>query len=534
MKVVHLSATDADDLVGKLKAATPLSEAESRTTAEVIESWQYVVMLAEAGKLGRRIERLLGINSSNKPDNVDSSGQAPDSVGHREDDKPKEPGASTATGTLESGLAPSPDNAERPGQGAEQSAIACEPTNDGSASGSSDSEAQGGPSAGDDEPNKNRDAHGRRGWDDFPSVPVQHLSHSELTIGCQCPECLRGRLYGAKPARLVVISGQAPLVGSRYIAQRLQCGFCKAVFTATNDELDRDGVNGRRLYTHSAAAVVAIVKYFAGMPWFRQQFLQLAVGVEVPDASLADVCERLAEVLIHVVRYLFTLARSARLFLGDDTGAVILDLRKTTRTRRASSEEVERTGGHVSCVIAETFDGKRLVLFRVGIQHTGELMDEVLRGRDPSLPAPLFMGDCHACNTVSVCHTIHGGCNAHAVRRFKEIKQRYPVEAGYALERYDTIFDNDTQCKNDGLDDQQRLAFHVEHSKPLFQEVCAYGEQLLEDKKYEPNSDIAYFPRKRDWTFSEFPVFNFGSHPKSTPQSVCRTGLPILHNHCCA
>lgn len=482
LELERVSAEEGAALIAKLKAAQPLSESESRTAADLIEGWQYVVMLAEQGKLGRPIARLLSISHQRDGRGGTTQGKDQDSTAGSSGNAPSAqssgPAGSADTGAEQTSLVddtseerPKPPKADEEQPVAGTAADACGP--------------------GDADTAKKRDSHGRRGWDDFPELAQQHLAHTELQSGCQCPSCQRGRLYACKPARLVVIAGQAPLAGNRYVAERLQCNLCKAVFTATNDELERDGADGRRLYTYSAAAAVCIIKYFAGMPWFRQEFLQVAVGVAVPDASMADLCERIAEIIAPVFRYLMMLSRSAQLLLGDDTSALILELRQAVRTRRGSTKEVERTGCHVTCIIAQTVDGRRIVLFRVGIQHTGELADKVLEGRDPTLPPPLFMGDCHAANTVTVCHTIHGGCNAHAVRRFKEIKDRYPVEAGYALKRYEKIFANDAHCKDAGLDDQQRLEFHVQHSKPLFDEICTYGQSLLDHKQVEPNSDIA-------------------------------------------
>jgi hypothetical protein len=281
------------------------------------------------------------------------------------------------------------------------------------------------------------------------------------------------------------------MYATRHVAERLQCNMCKVLFTATDQDLERDGIDGRLLYSYSAAAVVCIHKYFAGLPWFRQEFVQQALGDTVPDSSMAELSERVADALAPVARYLRKPASDALTFLGDDTGALILEVRAATRVQRSTGKLVERTGCHVSCVIAITSEGHRIAIFRVGIQHTGELMDELLDGRDPQLPVPLFMGDCHACNTVTVCRVIYGGCNAHATRRFKALKTSYPEDAGYASQRYKEIFEHEAYCKRAGLDPQQRLAYHRQHSKPLFDAICEHGESLLENKKIEPNGDIA-------------------------------------------
>lgn len=454
-KLVELRDDDVAVMVTKLRAREQLTSDESGNAAELIHTFRYIIGRLRRHDLSlRQIQRLLKIPGK-KPSKGNPRSGSPE---------PKTP-EDTA------GASSSPENAEVSSQ-PETAAASSSPEGALTSSGE-------------------RDKHGRRGWDDFTEFPVLYHAHTALTVGCECPQCQRGRLYPFEPARFASITGNAPLQGWRHEAEQLQCNLCKIVFRAPLDErFEQDGVSGKRLYSYSAASVICIYKYFGGLPWFRQETLQTALGVNVPDSTMSDLTERVVNAAIHVVRYLRTSARDAVRLLGDDTGAQILELKSVMRAERRTGKLVERTGCHVSCVIAITSEGHRIVIYRVGIQHTGELLDEILEGRDPQLPVPLVMGDCHACNTVTVCRVIYGGCNAHAVRRFKAVKDRYPDEAGYALERYERIFDHEDHCKRVGLDDDQRLAYHRAHSKPLFDEICEHGEMLLEEKKIEPNSDI--------------------------------------------
>jgi hypothetical protein len=341
------------------------------------------------------------------------------------------------------------------------------------------------------EKEKRRSKHGRRDGSTMAKLNEAHHTHTMLNAGDVCPDCARGRLYKYRPSVFTTISGQAPLVATRHTLDALQCNGCKQVFRAPLPEaFEDDGVSGKTLYSYSAVAMVAIYRCFAGMPMHRQQSLQKTLGVHVPDASIWDMCERLADVLRPVRRYLATRAAQARLFYGDDTGATILDERKAIKARRSDGEKVERTGCHTTCVIAITDDEHAVVLFATGLHHTGEVMDAVLTEREPGAAAPIFMGDCVASNTVSEAVVLYAGCNAHAVRRFKELLERYPEQAGYALERYGAIYDNEAHCSTVGLSGEARRDYHQRHSRGLLREIAEHGHELMEQRLVEPNSDV--------------------------------------------
>lgn len=459
-----IAAEDVDELLTALKVGRALTPKERVDAEAIVSTHKHVVELLQQGDVGiRELKKLLGIKNEKRQGNTGGKGSA--------SNKASEGAKPSSEGEAKAGSPETRPPSSNPDAGS--SKTEAPPRDPGAAP-------------------KNRNEHGRRGWNDFPDAPIHCHAHNELKPGCQCPRCVRGRLYSCEPARLAVIVGRPPLQAERHEAERLQCNLCKAIFTASlGRESEENGVDGRRLYAFSAATTVVVQKYYGSTPWHRQEGLQAAQGVEVPDASMSDLCERVANDAAPIARVLRGRARDAKLLLGDDTGALILAERAVERPDRRTGKLVERTGGHVTCLVAVTEDDHRITLYRVGIQHTGEMLDQILEGRPPELPPPLFMGDCHSANTVTVCQVIYGACNAHAVRRFKALKDRYPEQAAYALERYKTIFDYEASCKEAGLNPQERLAYHREHSKPLLDELFGYGDELLESKAFEPSSDIA-------------------------------------------
>lgn len=254
--------------------------------------------------------------------------------------------------------------------------------------------------------------------------------------------------------------------------------------------LEADGIDGRSLYSYSAVAMVCILRCFGGLPMHRQDRLQAALGVPVPDASIWDMHERLAAAMRPLWRHLVTGASNASLYFGDDTGATILSKRSALRPDRRTGELKHRTGCHTTCIIAVSDDDHATVLYFTGIHHTGEVMDLIVADREADLPPPIFMGDCIESNSVTTAKVYYAGCNAHAVQRFKALADRYPEQSDYVLARYREIYDNEDHCIEAELSPEARRDYHREHSRPLLRQITEYGEEQLEERKVEPNSDL--------------------------------------------
>ena len=120
--------------------------------------------------------------------------------------------------------------------------------------------------------------HGRYGADDYPGANQVEVAHRTLGAGDACPDCQGGTLYEQAPSVLVRFVGQAPLQATVYRLQRLRCGLCGKVFTASApDEM------GERKYDHTAASMIGLLKYGSGLPFNRLRRLQ--GNCEIPLAA---------------------------------------------------------------------------------------------------------------------------------------------------------------------------------------------------------------------------------------------------------
>jgi transposase len=100
-----------------------------------------------------------------------------------------------------------------------------------------------------------------------------------LTKGQRCPECGRGTLYKYPPGGGDTDQRPTPPTSTQHFLERLRCNTCGAYFTAELPEAAQQDGPAEQTYGYSARALMAIQKYFAGAPFYRQQTLQQLFGM---------------------------------------------------------------------------------------------------------------------------------------------------------------------------------------------------------------------------------------------------------------
>jgi transposase len=120
--------------------------------------------------------------------------------------------------------------------------------------------------------------HGRNGACSYTGAQKVTVPHPQLHAGDPCPGCEKGKVYPQKePRTLVRIVGQAPLAATVYELDRLRCNLCGEVFTAPEPE----GI-GPEKYDETTAAMIALLKYGSGMPFYRLEKLERARASHCP------------------------------------------------------------------------------------------------------------------------------------------------------------------------------------------------------------------------------------------------------------
>jgi transposase len=353
----------------------------------------------------------------------------------------------------------------------------------------------------DDEPPK---GHGRNGAAAFTSAK-EHLHALGLgLLGALCAACGIGRMSPYRDKVIIRVVGQSIFGAERHRFQQARCRLCGAILRADGStELVLDGIGTSYVTYHwSACAMLIIMHYFAGAPFKRLEALHRGWGIPMPDANqwqLVDHCDDLLAPLYKALeRYGIQHATS---LLIDDTGSLIIELRRQIQDEIAAlqllgeSPRNVRTGINATGVYLKT-DQVTVVLFFTGRHHAGEIIDQLLHHRRSVAKATenkLIKVTDAASKNFDHAHSDlleEAVCNAHALLKFRAIKDAFPGEYGIAGEVYKNVFDNDDAAKARDLDPLARMHFHRSRSLPEMKRLWQMCQQKLDAKLVEPHSPL--------------------------------------------
>ena len=265
--------------------------------------------------------------------------------------------------------------------------------------------------------------HGRNGASSYTGARKVAVPHPHLHAGDACPGCERGKVYPQKePRTLVRVVGQAPLAATVYELDRLRCNLCGEVFTAPEPE----GI-GPEKYDETTAAMIALLKYGSGMPFYRLEKLEQALGIPLPASTQWEIVEDEAELIQAARDELIRQGAQGEVLHNDDTGMRVL--------RMAREPSDQRTGVFTSGIVS-TQQGRRIALYFTGRQHAGENLRDVLRHRSADLGPPLQMCDALSRNTPKLsdgAEILLAHCLAHGRRQFVEVAANFPEPCRYVI-----------------------------------------------------------------------------------------------------
>ena len=322
--------------------------------------------------------------------------------------------------------------------------------------------------------------HGRNGASAYTGAKKIVVPHPTMKPGELCPGCIKGKVYPQKePRTLVRVVGQAPLAATVYVLDRLRCNLCGEVFTVPEPE----GV-GPEKYDETTAAMIALLKYGSGMPFYRLEKLEDLLGIPLPASTQWEIVEETAEVIKAARDELIRQAAQGEVLHNDDTGMRVLSM-----VREASDD---RTGVFTSGIVS-TQEGRRIALYFTGRQHAGENLRDVLQHRVKNLATPIQMCDALSRNTPKLsdgAEILLANCLAHGRRQFVDIAANFPEPCRYVLETLGEVYKYDAQARAGKLSPAERLALHQQRSAPLIEQLHQWLEAQFALKQVEPNSGL--------------------------------------------
>lgn len=330
--------------------------------------------------------------------------------------------------------------------------------------------------------------HGRHGADVYRAAQTIACRHEELAVGERCPACGRGRLYRLPPGVEMRLDGNALLSAVRYELEKLRCSACGQIFTASVP-----AAAGVEKYTARARAVLALARYYLGVPWYRLESFQALVGVPVPDATQWDQVEEVGNCAHPIFKYLEKLGAQGEVIYQDDTPGRILALieenQEAVAQAHATGDAVSRTGMYTTALIVQV--GERWIcLYYTGRQHAGENLEALLTQREPQREKPLVMSDALTSNTAEETHLIRCHCLAHGRRKFSELEEVFPAESAVVVDALKAVYEHEEDVRAKQLGAPERLAYHQTYSGPILTTLKTWLEQQTNDRLVEPNSSL--------------------------------------------
>ena len=332
-------------------------------------------------------------------------------------------------------------------------------------------------------PKPPKPGHGRNPASAYKGANVVEVPHPDLTPGCRCPDpdCHEGKVYALKePGQVIRVMSMPPINATRYDFQRLRCAMCWKIYTAPAPE----GV-GDAKYDESVPSMLAQLKYGSGMPFYRIQGLQQLLGIPMPAAVQWMLLWEAAEQLKPVLAELKRQGAQGEILYHDDTKVRILT------TVRA--EDDKRTGLFTTGLVSVIEEGLRIALYVSGTQHAGENLADLLLQREEGQKPPIVMADALSRNRPKLSvgmEILFANCLAHGRRHVVDVIESFPDQSRHILEELGEVYGFDEQARQQGLNADQRLAFHQANSEPVMTGLKKWMTAELDEKRIEPNSGL--------------------------------------------
>ena len=151
-----------------------------------------------------------------------------------------------------------------------------------------------------------------------------------------------GKVYEQKePALRIRVVGQAPIAATVYELERLRCNLCGEIF-----EAEAPASVGEKKYDETAAAMIALLKYGSGVPFYRLEGLEASLGIPLPASTQWEIVEEIAAVIRPAFDELLRQAAQGEVFYNDDTSMKILALARASppRAEEEAKSRAPRSG----------------------------------------------------------------------------------------------------------------------------------------------------------------------------------------------
>jgi hypothetical protein len=291
----------------------------------------------------------------------------------------------------------------------------------------------------------------------------------------------------SRTRRFLRIFGQSLFLARSWDCQQLRCGDCQRVFTAKPPP-EACGPK----FSESAAALIAVLRFWLGTPHYRLGRLQEALGTPIPDATQWDVLHERALEIYPAFQALLHRAAQAPLMHNDDTHMPVLQFMGKRREKLVADGKLpreDRTGLFTTGIVANLPEGPA-ALFFTGRRHAGENLAALLERRDNELGPVLLMCDALDRNLPKGHQVEEANCLTHGRRGVVDQAESFPAECQHVIDQLGCVYAIDAFCCDEKLPPDERLWLHQLESAPVLNQLLTWMTAQLEDKRIEPNSEL--------------------------------------------
>lgn len=347
--------------------------------------------------------------------------------------------------------------------------------------------------------------HGRYGANDYTGCPVVHIPfENQLLKEGKCPECAEcntdANLHAEDPTVLIFLESQPLISGQRYALEKGRCAVCQAYFTAPMPE----ALENQPKYSNGCITSLAIMHYYAGLPFKRIETLQNLQGAPLADATQYDLMNKLYQSIIKpITAALRQYAANGKSLFFDDTSGRILE--QITQNKNANTRQ-DKKGVHTTALLSD-YQGHRIYLFNTNTLTAGKQLASLLKDRT-SDDDFMTMSDASASNFPTLNENLLARwvitlCLSHGRRRFVELLDEADDDVQFIVDIIAQVYQHEKHCKQAKLNDEERLVYHQKHSAPLMSALQVWFNNLLLYKEVEPNSRlgeaIIYMLKRWQW-----------------------------------
>jgi hypothetical protein len=226
-------------------------------------------------------------------------------------------------------------------------------------------------------------------------------------------------------------------------------------------------------------------KYYLAVPFYRQSSMQDFLKVPLASSTQWELLKQHEDVLLKIFEHLKSIAAQASLFIYDDTTMPI-------QQQTINNKKTGDTKGTYTTVVLAYVNDRIIPLFMCAPKTAGINISELWDKRHTDLLSPpILMCDGLSANrpeNISNDQYIYANCLTHARRKFIELQKHYPKVCTPILKMFREIYHNDQQTKE--MTDLDRLSYHKENTTSVMSRLRGTLTQLIDDKYYEPNSQI--------------------------------------------